>query len=547
MSNILHKFNAWLQEAELFEEDWRKNCNNFFNYYQGDQWTNEEIYDIESRNQQATVLNLVRPTIDTLLSIEVSRRTDTQVVGREASDDQMSDTLTKLLSQIDDISDAKYYESQSFREGVIGGRGWIGCGVKKNEEGQYDIIEEWIPFEEMYIDPFYRKPDGSDARFIIRCVWKDKDVVKEMFPGKFDDEAYTNTFNSVFCDSYEGVENKAQENSSSRFDYYDSDNERIRLCYCWYKDGQDNMHYVVFSDSVFFVGSDAEGAKNPDPLKINTYPIVPFTCFTKKDGTPMGMVSLLIDSQDQLNKLNSKYLWNMSVNRIIMEEGVTDDPEDFRDQWNRPDGLAIINDGKLGSIKIEDNMRESQFLSQQMQFLVQMMQRTSGINDSMFGQGGVNERSAQQQRGRQVAGSSMQTSLLENMHFTTKRVSKVELLLIGQWYTDERVVRVTGSNGLSSYIKLNGSRENEETGETEDVNKIENIVKYDIILKEVAPFDGVREIMLKTFSEIAKAGVLPPQIVGEIMIELSDIPDKQLLMQKLEGFYSSGGGENKIQ
>ena len=539
MGNATHKFHNWLIQAELFESDWRDSCNQMFEYYEGEQWTEEEIYEIESRKQQATVLNLIRPTIDTLLSIEVSRRSNIQVTGREASDDAMADTLTALLDQIEDESDADYYESQSFREGVIAGRGWVGCGVKKNivgtdEKGetkeQYDINIEWIPFEECYIDPYHRKPDGSDAKYIIRCVWHDRDEVKKMFGDKIDQS----TFDSVFGEDYRGVEYNAQENSTFRYDYYDTTNQRVKLCYCWYKeDGV--LKYVVFSDEVFLVGS--ENGKNKNPLDIQEYPIIPFTCFRKKNGRPMGMVKLLVDAQDQINKLNSKFLWNMSVNRIMAEESATDDPDELRDQWNRPDGLAIVNDGSLGKIRIEENLRESQFLYQQMQFMIQMMQRTSGINDSMFGQSGTNERSAQQQRGRISQGTSMQTSILENLHFTLRKIAKVTLLLIGNFYTEERVVRVTGSNGLAEYIKLNGQDD-----EGNPVNTIEDIVKYDVIMKEVPPFNGVREIMMRTFSEIAKSGVLPPPIVGEVMLTLSDIPEKEKLIQKLEGFYSAGGG-----
>lgn len=531
MGNAIHKFHGWLVQAELFEQDWRKRCNDYFDYYENNQWTEEERYEIESRKQQATVLNLVRPTIDTLLSIEISKRTNIQVVGREANDDMMADNLTALLSQINDSSDASYYESKAFKEGAIGGRGWIGCGVKKNDFGEYDISIEWIPFEEVFIDPYHRKPDGTDAKYIIRCVWYDRDEVKAMFNKSLDSEV----FESVFGEDYQGVEYAAQENSTFRYDYYDVKNQRVKVCYCWYREG-DKIKYVVFSDEVFLEGS--ENGENPNPLKINHFPLVPFTCFRRRKGLPMGMVELLMDAQDQINKLNSKYLWNMSANRLMVEESSTDDPDELRDEWNKPDGLAIVNDGGLGKIKVEENLRESQFLAQHIQFLIQMMQRTSGINDAMFGQAGINERSAMQQRNRISQGTGMQTSILENLHFTIKQINKLCLMLIGNFYNEKRVVRITGNNGLTQYITLNGVDE-----EGNKVNSVENILKYDVIMKEVPPFDGVREIMLRTFSEVAKTGVLPPQIVGEVMLTLSDMPDKEKLIQQLEGFYSAGAGQ----
>ncbi len=532
--NARHRFHRFLVEASLRESKWRENNNIAFNYYDGEQWTEDEEATIEERGQQATVLNMIRPIIDLVLSVEVEKRIDLQVIPQEKSDEEKAKLLTILLKHVSDQSDADFYMSQSFRDGLIGGRGWTYVNVYSDDTDKNQIELNWVPWEEVYIDPHHRKPDGSDARYMIRVVWMDRDEVKERWPEKAEE-----IDNCFYADDYKGTEYEAQTSMGERqIEYYDGKTQRIKLCHCWYKDAKKNIRYCLFSDEVFLIGS--KDGENPEPYGINMYPLIPFYSFRTHKGDPKGLVDFLTDAQDQINKLNSKFLWNLSANRLMAESSAADDLEEVREQWNRPDGMAVLNDGGLGKIKSEDNLRECSFLANHMQFLYMMMQRTSGTNDSMTGLGGTNERSAQQQANRILQGASIQTRILENLHFSKKRIAKVVLRLMGKYYTDERVVRITKPNGESDYYNLNQPDDfNEETGEITYLNQIGDTLKYDVKLKAVPPFTAIRERTMMLFSEITKTGAFPPQIAGKIMLMLSDIPEKQELIAELEQFMTA--------
>jgi len=170
---------------------------------------------------------------------------------------------------------------------------------------------------------------------------------------------------------------------------------------------------------------------------------------------------------------------------------------------------------------------------QNMQFLLAMSQRVSGVNDATLGIGGTNARSAQQESTRLIQGSRMQTSIIENLFFTRRQVAKVVLRLIGQFYNDSRVVRITQPNGFNAFIELNGERTDEQTGETFKVNEIDDLLKFDVVLKEVEPFTTVKQLQLQQVVETAKAGVLPEEIAGQLIISLMDMPGKQELLQDL--------------
>jgi hypothetical protein len=532
---VNHKFHRWLNEAALFERDWRIANNLNFDFYDGEQWTEDEKTVIGERGQLPAVLNVIRPTVDMVMSLEADRRIDFQIAPREPSDDLMARLLTELLKQVYDLNDFDYFLSRAFCEAVIGGRGAIGCSVKMDKAGQEQVTIDWIPWEQVYVDPFHRRQDASDARYIIRRVWMDRDQVKDRYP-----EVESQLATTFVDDDYKGIEDAAQANGTDRgLQYYDWKSQRIALNEVWYKDAKGKVRHVIFSDVVFFEGSPDDDAKNESPYLNNFFPIIPIYSFRTHKGVPRGLVSYLLDYQRMINKANSKYLWNISSNRAMIEDGAVADPEEFRSEWNRPDGVVMLLAGGMQKVKAEDNLRECQYLASHLQFLLAMMQRTSGINDSMIGVGGINERSAQQQTVRITQGASMQTQLFDNLFFARKQLARVTLLLVGEKYTDRRVIRQTEPDGQNVYMELN-----QETGEKDPTtgkpifaNQINDILKYDVIVRPVKPFDTVRQNTMSMFSEVAKTGAIPGEIVGEAMLEMSELPNKQDLIKRMRTLF----------
>jgi hypothetical protein len=70
------------------------------------------------------------------------------------------------------------------------------------------------------------------------------------------------------------------------------------------------------------------------------------------------------------------------------------------------------------------------------------------------------------------------------------------------------------------------------------LNKIDDMLYYDAILKKVPPFTTTRERQLLIFSEVLKSGVIPAPVAAEMMLTLSDMPHKEELIMKLQQFYA---------
>lgn len=562
-----HMFDRFLMSARRFEESWRKENQTNFEYCDGEQWTEEEKDNIESRGQQPTVINTILPTVEMVCSVAHDRRADFQVVGREGSDDGKATMMTALLRHVFDSANFEYYHQSGFRTAVIGGRSWFECSVFTDERGKDLIKVSLIPWENVYLDPFSRLPDASDARFIIKTKWVDRDIAKSLFPKSEE------LIDSAYTEDYKGQEWEAQMFSQERGSsfYYDTKSHRIRICECWYtmpekkkikilnertgKEEEKNItnnsvHYVIFSGDIILQGSATDHSLNKCPLGIDMFPLVPLYCMRDRNGRPRGIVRSLIDIQDQINKLNSKFLWTLMTNRLIVEEGALKDPDETKIEMQKPDGLVIVNDGGLNRLRVDDKYRDLSYMSNHLQFLLSTEQRISGVNDSMLGLGGTNERSGIMQSTRISQGAAMQTCILENMHFSKKRIALVVLRLIGKFYTDYRIVRITQPNGTTKTYEFNkpmhtipSSGENVEYDKglakpvTSIFNEIEDTLYYDVTLKEVPPFNSMRERQLSIFAEVLKSNVIPAPIAAKMLLVLADMPGKEDIIFELENFY----------
>ena len=555
-----HMFDRFMMSAKRYEEKWRKSNQKCFEYVDDEQWTSLERAAIEERGQQPTVINTIQPTIEMVCAVAKEKQADVHVTGREGSDDKKATLMTELLRHVFDVCDFEYYHDEAVRESLIGGRSWFECSKYTDERGKDLIKVEKLPWENVYLDPFSRKPDASDARFIIKVKWVDRDLAKKFFP---DAAEY---IDCTFDEDYQGQEYEAQmHGGAERGDafYYDSRSNRVRICECYYSmpateeikyldelTGQEKtksvtrlkIHYVIFTDNIILKGSATDHTKNKNPLEIDMYPIVPMYCMRDREGRPRGIVKGLIDIQDQINKLNSKFLWALATNRLIAEEGALKDPDEAKEEFQRPDGLIILTEGGLNRVRIDDKYRDLSYMSNHLNFLLATEQRISGVNDSMLGIGGTNERSGTMQSARIAQGAAMQTRIMDNMFFSKKRIAQIVLRMIGKYYTDYRVLRITQPNGTVASYEFNKAEYTVDPATGKKVvsgilNQIEDTLFYDVILKRNAPFNSVRERQLQIFSEVLKSGVIPPQIAAKMMLMLSDMPHKEDLLFELENYY----------
>jgi hypothetical protein len=535
--NPEHRFFRWFEQAWQFEHDWRTKNQMNYEYYDGDQWSADALSVLEERQQAPIVMNSIRPTVDSVVSQFMQRQTDVVLSGRQIEDDQTSQLMTELVKQVFQFSAFEMYESAVFREGLIGGIGWMEIGLREDDQ----VFVEKIDWNDVWVDPYARKPDISDARYVMRQVWMDADQLVAEYP-----EAEDVIFDQwkAWEDSYQGQEYEAQSTGGGNEspDIYDHRSRRAVVFETWYRDKSARIRYVKWVGGIFLEGGEKD--ENNDNLyrneetgeELSRFPLVPFVCSRSTKGHPQGLVQWIMSLQDSMNHLISKYHFLISSKQVIAEEGAIPDIDQFREQLQDPTGIAMVETGMLGKIKEVEHTSEAAHIAQMLQMVYAQMQRTSGVNDASIGVGGVNARSAQQETTRLLQGANMQSQIINSAYFAKRNAAEVIIELIGLFYTKERVLKIKHDSGKVDNYPLNQEFMGKD-GEMGFYN-VADILQFDVVVKHVQQFDSVRQYFLTSIAEFAKAGAIPPQVASRLLITYGDVPNKQELIQEIESFYA---------
>lgn len=500
-----HRFARQVSASMQVQEDQRLRADKAASYADGVQWTEEEASVLMARNQDPSVINLCYPTLNAISSIEVSKRTDYVVIGKEESDDRTASILTELLNQVMKDNNVSHHISSGFRKGNISGVFFWEVFPEIDIDTQ-EVLIKILPrkWEEFNYDQNAIMPDFSDARFISREVWLDIDFAKEKYGEKAED---IQTAFDLASSTYKGQEYNVQ--TTGGINFIDIEARRIAIYEMYYKDPNGRIKYVVFAGDIFLVGS--EFGENPSPYKYNYYPYVPYVSLFDKEGRPIGILDFILPIQDSINKALSKQHWLLSSKGVLYEQSAFINPDEAKEEINKPNYFIPVADGAVRNrqIMIEDNLRESTVVISWIQFLVAVIQRISGVSDAVQGFGGTNARSALQESTRINASTNLQTPLIENLFFTKRHLVNVILKMVGQFYTTERVVRIIEPDGRIKREKINTVVE-DEFGDEKPFNDITNILRFDVDIREEAPFTNSRELAGSNLAEIIKS--TPPEI-----------------------------------
>ena len=185
----LRKYREWFRASVDKWEDWRDEATEDFGFVSGEkQWAHKDKKLLEDSGRPAITINKIKPLINVLSGYQRLNRYDIDFLPRTNDDMDLCQVRKGITKYVMDRCDYEYQESNVFLDGAIGGIGWFEVKYTFDREvmdGEAEILRE-DPLS-MYVDPEARKPDFSDAKFIIRAKWVDKEELKLMYPEHADD------------------------------------------------------------------------------------------------------------------------------------------------------------------------------------------------------------------------------------------------------------------------------------------------------------------------------------------------------------------------
>lgn len=540
-------------------------------FYDGDQFTDEELAEYESRGQTARVFNEIKPTVDWLLGGERRVRTDWAVLPRTEDDSEASIRKTKLVKYVDDINNARWHRSEAYADMTKNGEGWTWITYEPNNDGENQIMLQHEHWRYVLCDSKSRRRDMTDMQYLWRVKILPLETLVNHFPEK--ETELSNLADDMYIleqdlldESLEGIE-QGQESRSIRsgtmnFDQSAGDREGVKVYEFWYKqnervkilkgdgsfngsvyDPKNEEHKILIQHYGFKVvevtreqmycsmyTDDTVLYRQKSPYKHNRFPAVRRFAYIKdRDGTVYGVIRSVRDPQSDLNIRRNKALFMMNTVRVVMDEGAVKDKAVLAEEVARWD--SIIEKKPNANLEIIEGTERANAqlnVGEQNSAYIRQISGVTGENRGMD----TNATSGIAIQARQEQGTVISTVLTDMHSLGRKLEGELVLSLIEQFYDKPFQFRITADNikDKAEFAKINDEAEPET-----DITRTQS----DFVVAErdyrTTMRQALSEQLISTSSAIAQHTGNPGLAVSMLTaaIELQDLPDKERLVDSL--------------
>jgi hypothetical protein len=583
---LLSKVTEWWDEARDGHADNRRQQYIDADYRDGNQWKPDDASILIDRGQVPLTFPLIKQMRDWITGTERRTRIDWNVLPREEDDVQTAAVKKALLKYISDVNAIGFERSHQFDDAVDVGIGWMEeCYSRDGHEEP--ITAGHVDWKTIWWDPFSRKANLRDCRYIHRAKFVDLDYAIAMFP---DREAQLRAAamqtldpDSELLDLDAAVpmmffsthsEHTSMPGSAASYVIRSSMNGRVRsrqrvlLIETWYRQPTavkliagdpewDGLRYIptdkdmkaaLEGGAISLVDSVTEEMRlcmwtpgtllkeQDSPYRHGRFPFTPCWGYRRhRDGMPYGVIRLVRDSQDEYNKRRSKALFLLSTNRVEYESGafLQDDEEDMLEEYSRPDGRIRLAKGALQNsmVRVTSNSGLAQAEIALMQEAKDNIYETAGVTRENTGQD-TNAASGKAILAKQQQGAVTTAELFDNYRMSIQFSGQKLLSLCEQFLTMPKVFRIMGPNGAAQWERINQLRVTDD-GEAIFENDITRHAA-DFVVDEMDYRETVRMAMADQLFELL--GRLDPQVALQLMdaaVELTDLPNKSMLAARI--------------
>jgi hypothetical protein len=440
------------EAAEDASRENREKAERDVDYYDGKQWTQEEVRKLRKRGQPAISLNLIRQKIDFLQGLERTQRTRPRGLPRTPMHQEDALAVGDALKFVVDDNRYDQLRSRIWKDLLL--VGWGGTEMSIEEASQTHgaptkrIVERRCAWDRMFWDPYSSEDDFSDASHLGMVLWMDRtDAVR----------TYGEGAGQVFDETVKGAEVGGTFDDKPRLTTWVQSGKRRRVRIVqMYRLGDDTGEWEFWE---FTKGGILKGGPSPwlDEQGNRVHPYEWATAYCDRDNNRYGVVRDMIDPQDEANKRRSKALHHFTTRQTFgtPESMGGMSREDMRRELARPDGHIELPTGSkfgdsFGIIPTNDQAAGHFELLQQ----VMSVFETMGPNASMQGKG------PQSQSGRailanQQGGAVQMGTLTDTLRDMDHRTYRKIWNAIRQFWTGETWVRVTDDEKNLKWVGLN--------------------------------------------------------------------------------------------
>ena len=573
---------------------WRFEANKAADYYDGNQLSSQTLQDMEERGISPIVVNVIKPTVDTVLGMEAKARRDWVVRGQEDDDTELAEALTVKLAEAERTTRANRVCADAYEDQVKVGAGFVHVGRNTDPFEQEHVVET-VHRSEIHWDWRARRPDLSDARYLVRERWYDLDEAIALFPNKretlraaLNNEPWWDWRNELDAELAREIEIE-RDFTVNEENWRQRDRQRLKLYEVWYRvwvsgrvlkiaghqeqaqrvveyDPKDPRHVAAVNQGL----AKVEKARfsrvrlawwagphrmwdGPTPYPHNRFPYVPFFGYREDlTNTPYGLVRSMMSPQDEINARRSKMMWLLSSSRVISDSDATKDPPHrVAEEVSRPDAYIVLDPQRQNAngFKIEDGAQLSNMQYEVLQESKKNIQETSGIYGEARGDASASQSGVAI---RELVDRSATTlgKINDNYHESRRLVGELLLHMIVEDIGDaQQEVNVPAERSQQRQAKtvvFNG-RKLSESGEQIITNRPQRLVNS-VALDDMPSTSTYRQQYAQQLMDMTKT--LPPELqaaVADMVVEASDLPNRQDVADRIRRMTGQGQGAEDAQ
>ena len=483
----LAKLIGYYDEAMEASQTAREKAERDRDYYDGKQFTAEEMAELQRRGQPAVSLNLIASRVDYLLGMEKKQRGDPKGYPRNPEDQQAADAFTDGMRFVVDQGDYPSQRTAAYRNVFVEGYGGVEWTVEAKADGDYEIKPLHIPWDRLIYDPHSAKPDFSDANYLGQVIWLDfEDAVERAVSNGADEAEARAMLESTlgFFDLGNTYDDKPKWSI-----WANKKRRRVRIVSLWHKERgawklcEFTKGGVLWQMDGPYVTKDGE---TYCPLVIESYKV-------DRDNNRYGPVRDLIDPQDEENKRRSKALHLLNVQGVIADTDAVESKEATRRELAKPDFYVEITPNSKFEI-----VRHTELAASHLAFAAQARDyiMTTGANNAL--QGRVSpDQSGRAIEAQQAGGLVEMGDALDSLRRFDRRSYRIAAHMMQQFWTAEKYIRVTDDDMAPQYVGLNVPQwQDMQTGMTGTQQDWQEVMSqgHQPMLQQVQPMNHVPEL-----------------------------------------------------
>jgi hypothetical protein len=483
---------AWYREDIPHVLKWRKEAREDFDYYSGDQWSQQDKNALREQGRPDMTFNRIAPLVNAVTGSEINNRREVRYIPREVGDAQANEVLTSAGEWFRDQANAEDEESDAFHDTVVAGMGWTDTRLDFEIEQDGAPVISRMDSLKMVWDSAAKKPNLEDAQRVFYVDEKPYSEAQEMFPNIPKELLHAGWVSSdakpgephdqTAADLYLGTQNNYDEGEArktctivecrwfERVPYYrgpdirtgemrEYDERQVKLIQANIPGFKAVRQYKKIVKRAF-IGSRVLAAPDSPPVPDGMLGWECITGFQDKTKNQFyGVVRPTKDPQRWTNKFFSQvmYLLNSQAKGgIIAERGAFDDDSQAETSWAKSDAITWAAKGSLSgqSAKIQPKP-VAQFNSGFWALFNESKEaitQVTGISPEFIGTREVDQAGVLEYQRRQSS-LNLLAPIFNSLRRYRKRQGKIMLFLIQNYLADGRLIRIVG-DGKAEYVPL---------------------------------------------------------------------------------------------